>query len=356
LPTIPAHETRLCYLLVYGLRVRNRGAKRRSAANRSRTVSGALQAVGKGFTILGEPDPRNVSAGSRRLHPLLKAFLDALAKEDDPASRSHPANTTILRQLPAVLDQADPGHQHTIDLCIVGFYWLLRPAEYLDSTGQTRSQAFRLGDISFALDGRELPAADASLNDLDLARLARATLTFNDQKNAVRGERITHASTGDPWLCPCKALARACARLRAGGAPADTPLHSYYAADGSLQSVMPRDVTAALRLAAQSLQTATGIDPALLSARSLRPGGATALLCSGIDTNVIQLLGRWRSDAMMRYLRVAALAHSDNLAQRMLDAGAYTFAPAAAAADMPVPDQAPREFIEALQRENLYHS
>jgi hypothetical protein len=86
-------------------------------------------------------------------------------------------------------------------------------------------------------------------------------------------------------------------------------------------------VTSRLRLAAATVRAHTGIDPQLLSARSLRPGGATALLCAGIDPDVIQLLGRWKSDAMLRYLRVAAHAHSAPLAQRMLDAGAYSFAP-----------------------------
>ena len=60
----------------------------------------------------------------------------------------------------------------------------------------------------------------------------------------------------------------------------------------------------------------------------------------------------------MRYLRVAALAHSSSLAQRMLNAGAYTFAPdtATAAHPLPVPVEAPRDFLDALSREGLYHS
>jgi site-specific recombinase XerD len=90
--------------------------------------------------------------------------------------------------------------------------------------------------------------------------------------------------------------------------------------------VSPTNINNA-RHSANNIQHLTGIDPSLLSARNLRPGGATALLCTGIDTDVIQLLGHWKSDAMLRYLRVAALAHTSNLSQQMLTAGTYTFAP-----------------------------
>jgi hypothetical protein len=204
---------------------------------------------------------------------------------------------------------------------------------------------------------RLVAAPDNSLNDLNENRISRATLTFNDQKNAVRGEQISHSATNHPRLCPCKALARLCAHLRAHNSPANTPIHAYYDSHGRLQNISPHIITNALRHAATALRQSTGIDPLLLSARSLRPGGATALLCAGIDADVIQLLGRWKSDAMLRYLRVAAHAHNSNLAQQMLQSGNYTFAPNTytAAHAQPVPEQAPTPFVTALHREGLYY-
>ena len=53
-------------------------------------------------------------------------------------------------------------------------------------------------------------------------------------------------------------------------------------------------------------QPSRGIPAASISCRSLRPGGATALLCAGVDDETIKLIGRWQSDAMLRYLRVDA--------------------------------------------------
>ena len=362
LSNVLVQETKLAYLLVYALRRRRQASAATGKPVRAGTVEDALLAVGQGIAALGLPDPRKEAPGSLRNHPLLTAFLRTLSDQDDPQTRSYPANVTILRRVPEILDlyhdTYGAANRCARDLCIVGFYWLLRPAEYLASSSQGRSQAFRLADVTFLIDATMTPATDPLCNDLDVSRISRATLTFNDQKNAVRGEQISHAATADPLLCPCKALARLCQHLRNHNAPATTPLGTYYDSTGRARQATPALVTNALRHAAIDVHAQTGIDPFLLSARSLRPGGATALLCAGIDPDVIQLLGRWKSDAMLRYLRVAAHANTHNFAQRMLDAGAYTFAPSAytTAIAQPVPHEAPRDFLDALRRSDLYEA
>ncbi len=47
-----------------------------------------------------------------------------------------------------------------------------------------------------------------------------------------------------------------------------------------------------------------GITPHEISIRSLRASGAMSLLCAKVDTDMIRLMGRWRSDEMLRYLHV----------------------------------------------------
>ena len=357
LSDVPLQETRLCYLLVYAVRYRRRTNPQTGELVRADTVEAVLIAVGKGIAALGQPDPRK-QAGGERNHPLLASFLQAMRDQDSPSTRAYPANISIIEHLHDILDTTHPtagqANKHAIDLCIIGFFWLLRPAEYLHSSGEGRSQAFRLCDVSFTIAGHLFVASDSSLNDLNIDSVSKATLTFNDQKNAVRGEQISHTATNDPRLCPCKALARICLHLRLHHAPAKTPLYVYYQA-GKQHYATPSLITNALRHSATDLAATTGIAPHLLSARSVRPGGATALLCANIDPNIIQLLGRWKSDAMLRYLRVAAQANSHPLAQQMLQAGRYTFAPQAfaAATDAPIPQQAPAAFITANERAEL---
>ena len=173
---------------------------------------------------------------------------------------------------------------------------------------------------------------------------------FTDQKSGVPGEQIGHAATSDPLLCPCKALGRIAQHLRLHHAPPDTPIHAFYN-HGQAETVPPACVTNALRHAARDIQDLTGIDPLLLSARSLRPGGATALLCAGVDPNNIKLLGRWRSDSMLVYLRIHAAAHTQHFAQKMLDAGGYTFAPGTYDLPDAQPLQVPASVADLLDME-----
>jgi hypothetical protein len=52
-----------------------------------------------------------------------------------------------------------------------------------------------------------------------------------------------------------------------------------------------------------------------------------ALLCADVDTDVIRLLGRWKSDQMFRYLFVQARPLVQRYAQRMHDEGDFTIFP-----------------------------
>jgi hypothetical protein len=82
-----------------------------------------------------------------------------------------------------------------------------------------------------------------------------------------------------------------------------------------------------LRLAATAMHAQLGIDPARLSARSLRAGGAMALLCARVDTDIIRLVGRWRSDEMLRYLHLQAYPLMHTFASRMHQHGSFTLLP-----------------------------
>ncbi len=89
----------------------------------------------------------------------------------------------------------------------------------------------------------------------------------------------------------------------------------------------------------------------LLIARSLRPGSATALLCAGIDSDHIQLLGRWQSDAMFRYLRIQAA--TGDLSQKMLDHGGYSFAPGTYSQPNALPQQVPVSVRNLLAHDEI---
>jgi len=229
---VPDHEDKLCYLLVFAMRYRRTGA--RGHPVRADAVEKALLAVGKGMANLGVGDPRKASPGSDRNHPVLAAFIKRLNDEDEPATRAYPANLTIIEALFDVLDTAHPEwgtlNAHLIDLNIVAFYWLLRPAEYLHSeTAEGRTQAFKLQNVCLTIHGRVYAGLSAPLNDVNsISLIAHASLTFTDQKNAVRGKTVGHRANDHPLLCPAKALGRIILRHRQWKSSPDVPLHHHY--------------------------------------------------------------------------------------------------------------------------------
>jgi hypothetical protein len=93
------------------------------------------------------------------------------------------------------------------------------------------------------------------------------------------------------------------------------------------RTITTTDLTQQLRLATTTLGHTVGIHPADISIRSLRSSGAMALLCADVDSDRIRLLGRWRSDEMLRYLHVQALPVVAPLARQMVQHGFFTFLP-----------------------------
>jgi hypothetical protein len=327
LTNVPEHLL-LDFFIVFACRYRRGLLSRSSLPVRSKRVEEALRAVGQEFARLGLPDPR--LDGPRyafRLRSLFKAWAD-----DDPApTRVWPVNITILRALAPTLSlQPDQRRAHAIaDLAILGFYFLCRPGEYALSpaTDRGRSQPFRLRDTTFSsATTQRAPAAECSSHDVQAG--THVSLTYTDQKNATRGEALGHSLSGDPTLCPVRAAQRRVLHLRQYNAPPDCPLHRYFDTLGVPHDVTTRDITTALRQAAASVQHITNIPPHRVVAYSLRSGGATALLVSGVDETAIRALGRWKSDAIFLYLRTQASTLTATYARHMLHHGQYTFSPA----------------------------
>jgi hypothetical protein len=270
---------------------------------------------------MGAPDPRLNSHG--QLDFRLGAMYRAWAGSDDPPARVKPLPLPLVARV---------WHQASLDTCpralaaatclIFGFYFLLRPGEYL---GPPRRTQFRFGDVRFWIGSRALD--HATCTDDAILAATFVTLTFNRQKNGVRNETVGHGRSGHAHLCPVHALGLRILALRRQGANATTPLNAVRTTAAAPWSyILPSDLTSRLRTA-----LALHPDPAYsasdVSIRSTRAGGAMALLCAGVDSDRIRLLGRWRSDEMYRYLHVQAQPVMTGLAAAMLRGGFFRLSP-----------------------------
>ena len=223
---------------------------------------------------------------------------------------------------------ADPISIAMADMTCLAFFFLLRPGEYTGTV--TDTQPFLLRDVRLFLGN--LPLSCATATPAQLLSASFITLEFTTQKNSVRGEVIGLGRSGDPNFCPVVAAARRIIHLRTAAAPATQPLASYLCPQThSLRRIRSQDLTSLLRLSARLLGAQYGFLPSDVSARSLRAAGAMALLCAHVDTDRIRLIGRWRSDEMLRYLHVQAEPVMRNFSSQMLTGGNFAFIPNQAA-------------------------
>jgi hypothetical protein len=142
----------------------------------------------------------------------------------------------------------------------------------------------------------------------------------------VRNEVVGLGRSGNPFVCPVASAARRVQHLHDNLAQPTAQLCTYYHND-SPHYVTSCDITATLRASVRVVGPRLGFLPNEVSARSLRAAGAMALLCAHVDSDTIRLLGRWRSNVMLRYLTIQAQPIMRDFSRRMLAGGDYLLLP-----------------------------
>ena len=215
--------------------------------------------------------------------------------------------------------------QTAADCLVIGFFFLLRPGEYIGTPNNRLDTLFRLRDLQLWIGTRVLDIMNCPLADVRSATFA--TLTFTRQKNGIRNETIGHGRSGHPTICPVLCLVARVIALRALQAPPSTPLTAYRLTPvDALRYIQPADISRQLRLTL-TIHPHPAYSPADVSARSTRAAGAMALLCAGVDRDRIRLVGRWRSDELFRYLHVQAQPVMTGLSAAMIRGGSFQLAP-----------------------------
>jgi len=320
-PELVGIEDPIPLFQLFGQRYRHGIIAPSGSAVRSRTVEGALRAVGQAFSTLGSLDPRLTANG--KLDIRLSRQLSAYKKEDPPPHRVKPIPLPIIGYAADMCRLANTPYANALaDMLLLGFYFLLRPGEYA-RTSNPDATPFRKCDVHLMIHNRRLhpyQATHAELNQVNFVGLE-----FTNQKNGVRSEIVGLGPSGHHTWCPIKALLSRIQHLRSYHAPMQSPIYLYL--DGTWRYIDTTALTTQLRLTVSTMGQHYGLQPDDISIRSLRASGAMALLCARVDTDTIRLLGRWRSDEMLRYLHVQTYPIVAPLASRMLQQGNFTLIP-----------------------------
>ena len=323
-------EDPIPWLLLWAARLRSGEASASHRPLRARSVEDAIRAVAQAHTLVGRRDPR--CAADNTIDTRISLMLKAYAKEDPAPTRVKPLPVPLLRAASDIALHGNSAVSQALSDCLwIGFFFLNRPGEYANPTDV--SAPFRICDVSLWYQERRLhyPCPDAN-QWLDATF---CTLTFTKQKNAVRGEAVGHGRSSDPIACPVLALARRLCYLQLQQAPHTVPACTHFTTTGTALTVTSADITRLLRAACRA-HPEFGIPPDSVSARSLRASGAMALLCDNVDSDLIRMLGRWRSDEMFRYLHLQAEPLMRSFAAQMLRGGNYSLLPPSEPRDVPL--------------------
>ncbi len=260
----------------------------------------------------------------------LKGYVNA-----DPGETPQQAlSAEVLEKLYKL--STTPEDKAIARLLIVGFFFAMRSCEYSSVTGSRRTKIIRLKGIRFFLGKRELPHSSPILH-----RTTSVSLTFEYQKNDSRNETVTAHATFHRTMCPVTQLVHTVRRLWSiPGTTCDTPINTYLpTGSSSTKQFQSSHMLKRLRLAVDIIGKDTlGFTSAEVGLHSLRSGAAMAMYLQGIPVYVIMLLGRWSSDAFLRYIRRNVQEFSTGVSQKMIANPLFFTVPAADLEDPRAPN------------------
>jgi hypothetical protein len=230
--------------------------------------------------------------------PGLFLILQAIKKTQIPTNRIRlPITFDILSELCAKLGSTcySPFFQRTLHTAFVtAFYGFLRCGELVVTNTFDPYSDLCVGDISFHQDGQHRHAVlQLKSSKTDPGRLGVSIMLFANNLP----------------VCPYRALEQYIKLRQVQGA-----LHSDPLLVTDTGSALTRNTFISALRHTLSL---TGVEPSLYSGHSFRSGASTSGAKAGLEVYMLKTLGRWSSDAYLRYiktplqsLRMAQLAMS----------------------------------------------
>ena len=166
----------------------------------------------------------------------------------------------------------------------------------------------------FFRKGKEMKHNDPNLHLAD-----SVSLTFEWQKNDERMDTVTHMASGDAFLCPVRQWAAIVKRIWGyPGANDDTPVSAVWRY-GRIEHISSKEMVAALQAAVVAVgEDVLGIKKEEVGTHSLRSGAAMAMYLGECPVYTIMMIGRWSSDAFLRYIRKQVEQFSHNVSCKMI--------------------------------------
>ena len=276
-----------------------------------KTVREAMDQVAKIFIAFNRPHP--FKTASDRLDYEINLLLEGHKNNDPPEKHEVAITPNFLRQTHN--RASSKKERHSAILLIVAFFYAMRSCECLVTSGSKITVNIRLRHVVF-LNGR---GGTIHQRSPAIHSAHSTSLIFENQKNKVKWDKSTMESTADPLLNPTRALASIVDELwKDPRTTEDTPICTFYE-DGTAKFVTANDMLRFMRRTADAIgQDKLGFSSTEIGTHSVRSGAAMAMFLDNTPIFLIMLVGRWSSDAFLKYIRKQVLETAKGISSRML--------------------------------------
>jgi hypothetical protein len=261
--------------------------------------------------------------GVNSLHPLLTRQFKGMKNLDPGEKQQKALPVSVYRKLHEEAKQSNlPIDKRVAWLQTMAYFWCMRSCEYSDTQGERRTKILCVRNLRFFDDQNKDISSKLNL----LTSAVTVSITFEFQKKEVRNDTISHQRSGDliggREMCPIRAAAEIIKPIAGYNLPFEkfinTPIN-YIEIAGKGFTIPSALVLTKIRQAVTSLgPTVLGFSAEDVGTHSNRSGGAMGMFLSGTPVYTIMLMGRWSSDAFMRYICKQVLSLSHGIASKML--------------------------------------
>ena len=265
------------------------------------TVSNVVQAFRKNL----RPDPTLDNSGAKSIiiANQIKGY-----KNEDPSTK-HQACLPLLVWKNIYNDHSNSLNTAMGQLLTGALFFAMRSCEYSSTPKQEekKTKLLRLRNLRFFSRDKKgfMHTIPHSSSPKILSAAECISITFEDQKNGEKNACITqHRASRHKDLCPVRAWAKLVCRIMSyPNTTVNTTVNTIYT-KGGLKQIGSNQTRSFIKSHVKSLgQDRLGIDAKQVGTHSLRSSCAMLLYLTNVRTSTIMLLGRWKSDAFLLYLR-----------------------------------------------------
>jgi len=275
------------------------------------TVRNTISSVCSTFREQGQPNPSK-DEDLQSCFLLQRQFRSYV--NDDPKQKQQKAIPLCVI--------AEIGKRRTTELqraigqlTAVAIFFAMRSCKYLKVTQaeKRRTDILRVRNLRFFRDGKLIEHSDPHLEFSDCI-----SITFEMQKKDEKNDTVTQQASGAVSMCPVQMAAAIVRRIRSyKGSDDNTPISAFWRFN-RIDHVTSAQVIAAMKDAITAIgEDVLHIKKSEIGTHSIRSGAAMAMFLSNCSVCQIMMIGRWSSDAFLRYIRKQVEQFSHNVSKRM---------------------------------------